>query len=88
MIGMNGGITMSSMVFTLGETMEEIGITKNKLAVESKVRPATISNLVNGEVGLVRFDTLKSILDALNQLAEKNGVDKTYRIEDVVQYIK
>ncbi|MBZ4222490.1 helix-turn-helix transcriptional regulator [Bacillus wiedmannii] len=88
MIGMNGGITMSSMVFTLGETMEEIGITKNKLAVESKVRPATISNLVNGEVGLVRIDTLQSILDALNQLAAENNIDKTYRIEDVVQYIK
>ncbi|PEL75430.1 XRE family transcriptional regulator [Bacillus toyonensis] len=79
---------MSSMVFTLGETMEEIGITKNKLSVESKVRPATISNLVNGEVGLVRIDTLHSILDALNQLAEEKGIDKTYRIEDVVQYIK
>ncbi|OAK38929.1 control protein [Bacillus wiedmannii] len=88
MIGMNGGVTMSSMVFTLGETMEEIGITKNKLAVESKVRPATISNLVNGEVGLVRIDTLQSILDALNQLAAENNIDKTYRIEDVVQYIK
>ncbi|PKJ54664.1 helix-turn-helix domain-containing protein [Bacillus sp. SN10] len=79
---------MSSMVFTLGETMEEIGITKNKLSVESKVRPATISNLVNGEVGLVRFDTLKAILDALNELASEKGIDKTYQIEDVVQYIK
>ncbi|MDG0962766.1 helix-turn-helix transcriptional regulator, partial [Bacillus paranthracis] len=76
-----------SMVFTLGETMEEIGITKNKLSVESKVRPA-ISNLVNGEVGLVRFDTLKAILDALNELASEKGIDKTYRIEHVVQYIK
>ncbi|MEH7457710.1 helix-turn-helix transcriptional regulator [Bacillus sp. JJ1127] len=79
---------MSSMVFTLGDTMEEIGITKNKLAVESKVRPATISNLVSGEVGLIRFDTLQSILDALNVMAGEKGMDKTYRIEDVVQYIK
>ncbi|MGE6615810.1 MULTISPECIES: helix-turn-helix domain-containing protein [Bacillus cereus group] len=79
---------MSLMVFTLGETLIELGITKNKLAVEAKIRPTTISNLVSGEVGLIRFDTLQAILDALNELAVEKGINKTYRIEDIVQYIK
>ncbi|MED3089711.1 helix-turn-helix domain-containing protein [Bacillus toyonensis] len=79
---------MSSMVFTLGETLEELGITKNKLAVEAKIRPTTISNLVSGEVGSIRIDTLLSILDTLNNLAIEKGINKIYKIEDVVQYIK
>ncbi|PEE49796.1 helix-turn-helix domain-containing protein [Bacillus cereus] len=72
------------MIFTLGKTLDELKITKNKLAVEAKIRPNTISNLVSGDVNSIRMDTLQSIIDTLNVLAEENGIEKIYGIKDVV----
>lgn len=71
--------------FTLGETLDKLPgeITRNKLSVESKVRPATIADLVNGEAKRIEVDTLQKILEALERLA-----DGTMRItvEDVIKY--
>ncbi|PRT06937.1 hypothetical protein C6356_00485 [Bacillus wiedmannii] len=72
------------MIFTLGKTLDELRITKNKLAVEAKIRHNTISDLVNGNANSIRIDTLQSILDTLNALATESGSDKVYGIKDVV----
>lgn len=72
------------MIFTLGKTLDELKITKNKLAVEAKIRPNTISNLVNGDVNSIRMDTLQAIIDTLNTLSKENGVEKVYGITDVL----
>ncbi|AHA71045.1 helix-turn-helix domain-containing protein [Bacillus cereus] len=76
------------MKFTLGNSLDELGITKNKLSTESQVRYNTISDLVNGNANAVRFDSLEAIIDALNSIAVEKGINKTYKIDDVVQYIK
>ncbi|MGG2065443.1 helix-turn-helix domain-containing protein [Bacillus sp. S14(2024)] len=76
------------MIFTLGKTLDELGITKNKLAVEAKIRPNTISSLVNGDANSIRIDTLQAVLDTLNILAAEKGFDKVYGIKDVVKYEK
>lgn len=72
------------MIFTLGKTLDELKITKNRLAVEAKIRPNTISNLVNGDVNSIRMDTLQAIIDTLNMLAKENGIEKGYGITDVL----
>jgi predicted transcriptional regulator len=71
---------------TLQTTLDELGITRNKLSVESKVRPATLQTLVDGKASLMKFDTLKALLDAINEIAAKQGSTKIYRIDDVITY--
>ncbi|CUB59390.1 helix-turn-helix domain-containing protein [Bacillus sp. FSL K6-0067] len=76
------------MIFTLGQTLHEIGVTKNKLAVEAKIRHNTISDLVNGNASSIRIDTLQAILDTLNKLAADQGLQKVYGIKDVIKHEK
>lgn len=59
------------IIFTLGKTLNELNLSRNKIAVESKVRPLTIRDMVNNETKSVRIDTLESILSALQRLANR-----------------
>jgi len=77
----NGRIT-----YTLGDTLEEIGITRNKIAVEAKVRPATILDLVSGETKTIKLETLVNILGAVNNIAREKGIKRTIGIEDIIKY--
>lgn len=77
---------MDKIKFNLKDTLDEIGITRNALAVESKVRPMTVADLVNGESKSINLSTLVMLLDGLNRLAKENEIDKQYDINDIVQY--
>lgn len=71
---------------TLGDTLNDLGITRNKLAVESKIRPATINSLVKGDAALIKFDTLCTMLDTINDIAIEKGKGKQYTIKDIIDY--
>lgn len=71
---------------TLQRTLDELGITRNKLAVDYKIRPATLHALVNGETTQIKFETIDTILNALNDMAKVIGVDKIYTITDIIDY--
>lgn len=71
---------------TLQDTLDELGITRNKLAVESKVRPATLHSLVKGHTTLIKFDTLNILLNTLNDIAIGKGINKVYTITDIIDY--
>lgn len=74
----------TTIIFTLEDTLKELGITKNALSVESKVRPGTIADIVNGKAKSVSFETLTAIIDALNRIRLESGKEpKRYGIEDV-----
>ncbi|MFS0776051.1 helix-turn-helix transcriptional regulator [Neobacillus sp. 3P2-tot-E-2] len=75
-----------TFVINLDKTLNELGITRNALAVESKTRPVTINELVNGKVKQINFSTLESILEALNRIAAEQGKNKTYIVSDVFEY--
>ncbi|MEK4801027.1 helix-turn-helix transcriptional regulator [Oceanobacillus sp. FSL K6-0118] len=75
---------------TLGETIEKKkkdGITRNRIAVEGKIRPATIAELCNGKSKAISFETLTRIVDALNSL---DPTGKHYEITDVltIEYVE
>jgi hypothetical protein len=70
--------------FKLGNVLDELEITKNALAVEAKVRPATVATYVNGDVSRIEVETLTNMLDAINRFAIEKG--KTYGIEDIIAY--
>lgn len=72
--------------FKLGGILEELKLSKNALAVEGKIRPATVAKYERGDMGRIEIDTLVSILDTLNRLAIEKGVDKTYTLEDLIEY--
>lgn len=64
---------------TLDETLKAADISRNKLAVEGKIRPATISELCNGKSKSITFDTLTKIVTTLNELTGNK-----YAITDII----
>lgn len=71
----------ATVKITLGQTLIDNDITRNAVAVEGKIRPATISELCNGGSKALSFDTLARIVNAMNTL-DKNG--KLYGIHDIL----
>ncbi|KAB2333048.1 XRE family transcriptional regulator [Bacillus mesophilum] len=76
----------NGFISTFEQSLSELSITKNAIAVESKVRPATIADLQNGQAKQINFETLKAIIDAMNRMAAVRGKEKVYAIEDVFTY--
>ncbi|MFC0235475.1 XRE family transcriptional regulator [Fictibacillus phosphorivorans] len=76
-------MTEYGFIPTLEATLKDIDTTRNALAVEAKVRPATINELVSGNAKQINFKTLKEILVALNRISAEKGFKKNYNVEDV-----
>ncbi|TYS88980.1 helix-turn-helix transcriptional regulator [Rossellomorea aquimaris] len=84
--------------FKLGEILADMDMAKNRLAVEGKIRPATIAKYVEGKMGRIEVETLVAILNTLNDLApiveKENAEDpkkkpytaKQYSLEDIIEY--
>ncbi|PJN91914.1 hypothetical protein CVN76_02260, partial [Bacillus sp. mrc49] len=64
----------NGFISSLEGTLKELEITKNALAVEAKVRPATINDLVTGNAKQVNFETLKAVIDALNRKSLETNI--------------
>ncbi|GIP20165.1 helix-turn-helix transcriptional regulator [Paenibacillus sp. J22TS3] len=73
--------------FNLEHTIQQIGITKNKLAVLSEVRPNTINDLANGTSKRIEIDTLEKILTTINQISVMRGLNKRFNVSDVVEFV-
>lgn len=72
----------TSVRITLDETLNSYDISRNAIAVEGKIRPATISELVNGKSKSISFATLQKIVDALNTLTgDKHSIEDVILIE-------
>lgn len=74
---------MEIIKFTLGDTLKELKITNNKLAVESKIRPGTIKDLVDGRSKSINFATIIAIVTALNRISNEKNFDKHCGIDDI-----
>lgn len=80
--------TMGSWGFksTLINTLEELEITRNALAVESKIRPLTINELSSGKAKQINFVTLSKIMETLNKIAAEKGLNRIYSVSDIFEY--
>jgi DNA-binding Xre family transcriptional regulator len=76
-------MTEYGFIPTLETTLKKLDTSRNALAVEAKVRPATINELVSGNAKQISFKTLKEILEALNRISEEKGIDIGFNVEDV-----
>jgi len=72
--------------FKLVHILEELNQTKNSIAVESKVRPATIHDLVEGNTKRIELPTIERVLDTLNNIAKEKKLTKTYTLDDLIEY--
>lgn len=79
---------MGKIHFTLKDTIKRLNTTPNRIAVEAKVRPPTVYNMVENKTSRVSMDTLADIIDALNVIAEERGIQEEFDVEDVFIYKK
>ena len=77
------GIKMGEIRFVLDKTLREIGITPHKLSLESKIRSNTIYSMIHNETKRIEIETLISLLDTLNSLANKK-----ISVSDIFIYIQ
>lgn len=75
-----------AFVYNLPKILEEIGATRNEIAVESKSRPATLLDMYKGTTKRLELDTMARILDAINDKAAASNIDKVYTLNDLFTY--
>ncbi|WP_256873717.1 helix-turn-helix domain-containing protein [Paenibacillus kribbensis] len=57
------------ITFKLEELLREIGITKNALAREAKIRPNTIYEMCNNTSKRIEFKTFNTVMETLIRLS-------------------
>lgn len=79
-------MSMKEAGFTskLDQTLAKLELSRNALAVESKVRPVTINSIYSEDAKQLNFHTLKQIINALDRLAIERGIAKMHTISDIV----
>ncbi|WP_342421876.1 helix-turn-helix domain-containing protein [Paenibacillus sp. FSL E2-0178] len=73
------------IVYKLSDTLEELDITKNKLATEGKFRVATLHELEKGKSKSISFETLERILVTINKITLIEGKRKVV-LNDVIDF--
>jgi DNA-binding Xre family transcriptional regulator len=80
-------MTDYGFISNLGKTLKELDdTTRNALAVEAKIRPATINELAKGEAKQINFKTLSAIIETLNRMSKEKEIAKKYNVNDVFEY--
>lgn len=71
------------IIIRLDKIIEDIGVTKLKLAKVSDIRTTTISDLTTNKenVKALKIDTLERIINALNEVQS----DKVYTLADIIE---
>lgn len=77
---------MSKIFFCLDKTIKKLGVTPNRVAVEAKIAPNTIYNMIENKTSRIHMDTIKSLLDAINRIAKDEGIPQKFVITDVITY--
>jgi predicted transcriptional regulator len=72
--------------FVLKETLDNLNITRNFLAVKGEIRPATLGEIYYGTAKRLDIDTLTKIMDTLNSISTNKG-KKVYNVTDILTYI-
>jgi len=73
---------MMGIVFKLDSLLDDIGVSKNALAREAKVRPNLIYELCDNKTKRIEIETFNKLLAALAQLAGRNVL-----LSEIIEYI-
>lgn len=63
-----------------------MGLSMNKLAIESDARPNTVFDIAKGKAQRIDFDTLDKLLNGLNKIAMYRGIERRFDIGDIISY--
>jgi DNA-binding Xre family transcriptional regulator len=77
---------VSEIKINLDRILNILDISKNKLAVEGKLRPNLILEMTDGKTKAIKLDTLATILDTLNDISISQGkgfID----VSDILSYV-
>jgi predicted transcriptional regulator len=77
---------MGNVRFVLKETLEELQVTGYRVAVESKIRPNSIYDILENEKKTISLEHLTAIINALNAIAKQEGIKAKFDIQDVLEY--
>jgi hypothetical protein len=75
-----------AITFNLQKALDELEISSNYLAVETKTRPSSVLSIAKGTMQRIDINLLNTLLDQLNIEAKQRGLNKTYSIEDIISY--
>lgn len=78
---------MGKIRFVLKETLEELNVTGYRVAVESKIRPNSIYDILENQKKTISLEHLTAIINALNSIAKDEGINRKFDISDVIEYI-
>lgn len=79
---------MGKLRIKLGDILEELNINPYKFSQIVKIRHSTIYDMIKNSSKSLKVENIEAILDALNELSEKNGAGKQYDIHDLFEYKK
>lgn len=70
------------VVSTLDETLKRLGLSRYEVALEGRVRPATIHDLANGNSKSIKFETAAKIVEGIERISGER-----INIEDIVSVV-
>lgn len=80
-------INLSSIHINLDYVLNRLNLTKNKLAVEAKLRPNLIGEMTEGKTKAIKLETLATLLDTLNMISIEQGDDLVVTVGDILVYV-
>jgi len=57
------------VVSVLDETLNRLELTRYEVALQSRIRPSTVSDLANNKSKSIKFDTAAKLIDGIEQLS-------------------
>lgn len=70
------------VISTLDHTLKKLNLSRYEVALEGRVRPATINDLANGNSKSIKFETAAKIIEGIERISGKR-----IKIEDILTVI-
>ncbi|PYE51655.1 helix-turn-helix transcriptional regulator [Paenibacillus barcinonensis] len=70
----------------IDKVLSRLGVSYNQLAVRSKIRPNTLTELKHNRAKQVSFETIDRILTTLNDIAIERELGVVFDIQDIMKY--
>lgn len=79
---------MGKTQFVLHETLKDIDVSGYRIAVEAKIRPNTIYDIIENKKKTISLEYLTAIIEALNRISKEKKLGISFGIMDVIDYQK
>lgn len=77
---------MKKVTSTLDKTLDLLGVTPYYLIKKTNIRSDTVYYIINNKFQRLNTKILEKILIALEEIAEEQGINRKFNIEDIIKY--